>query len=761
MKKIRSIIFNTSAFLSLAFYTSLSASASTPNAEIGAPFEPRSFTEQQVTTSKQSLIQLLSKHYKKHRLNNELSSKIFDLYIKSVDNNRSYFLQSDIDEFEQYRYQLDDGLIQGNLNAPFLIYNRLEQRVTERLSFLLTELPDNAKRYDYTKDEHLSLDRESVSWAKSTDELDNLWRKRLKNSILNLRLADKEDDAIYELLIKRYQNQLNRTHQANENDGFQMYMSAVSHAFDPHTAYFSPRNTENFNINMSLSLQGIGAVLQIEDENTKIVRLVPAGPADKAGELQPADKITGVGQGDEDIVDVIGWRLDEVVDLIRGEKGTTVKLEIIPADSTDLKTKVISIVRDEVKLEEQSAKKEIIEIPQGDTVLKNTVLKDTVLKFGVISIPTFYIDFQGRQEGKEDYRSTTRDVKKLITELKQDNIDGIIIDLRNNGGGSLDEALTLTDLFIDQGPVVQVRYPNGYIQVLPEYAKQQSGTFYNGPMAVLTNRLSASASEIFAGAIQDYDRGVVVGGQTFGKGTVQTVLPLDHGQIKLTQAKFYRVSGDSTQHQGVIPDILFPSLFDKKEIGESALDEALAWDTIRPAGYRPESNIRQWLPALRDQHQKRIVSDPDFIYLNEQKNLITQLRENTDITLNEKKRQQEREENESQRLGIENQRRKSKGMELLASFKEFEDNAKLKNDALLDDDTVQSESKKSETTKVGQSKKEASEQEVSDDSIVSNETEADNEPDALLIETGKILKDLMSYKNSVKSTQQAQNIELN
>lgn len=740
MKKIRSIIFNTSALLSLTFYTSFSASASTPTAEIGAPFEPRSFTEQQVMTSKQSLIQLLSKHYKKHRLNNELSSKIFDLYIKSIDSNRSYFLQSDIDEFEQYRYQLDDGLIQGNLKAPFLIYNRLEQRVTERLSFLLTELPEHAKHYDYTKDEHLNLDRETANWAKNTEELDHLWRKRLKNSILNLRLADKEDDAIYELLSKRYQNQLNRTHQANENDGFQMYMSAVSHAFDPHTAYFSPRNTENFNINMSLSLQGIGAVLQVEDENTKIVRLVPAGPADKAGELKPADKITGVGQGDEDIVDVIGWRLDEVVDLIRGEKGTTVKLEIIPADSTDLKTKVISIVRDEVKLEEQSAKKEIIEIPQDDTVLK----------FGVISIPTFYIDFQGRQDGKEDYRSTTRDVKKLITELKKDNVDGVIIDLRDNGGGSLDEALTLTDLFIDKGPVVQVRYPNGYIQVLPEYDKQQSGTFYNGPLAVLTNRLSASASEIFAGAIQDYDRGIVVGGQTFGKGTVQTVLPLDHGQIKLTQAKFYRVSGDSTQHQGVIPDILFPSLFDKKEIGESALDEALAWDTIRPAGYRQENNIQQWLPALRVQHEKRIKTDPDFIYLNEQKNLITKLREKTDITLNEKQRQQEREQNENERLSIENQRRKSKGMDLLASFQELEDETKLKNDNLLMGDS------KDATNQVEDSKKE-----TAVDSIASNAGEIDKEPDVLLIETGKILQDLMNHKKSVKSTQQAQNMNLN
>ena len=528
MNKTRTVLVKTSAFLSLSLFAAFPTFATIPVAEIDAPFEARTYTQTQVTSSKQSLHQLLGRHYEKQRLNDDLSSKIYDLYLKSMDGTHSYFLASDVAEFEKYRLKLDDGLIRGNLDAPFAMYNRLQQRVTERLSFLLKQLPEKAKDYDFDKDELLSLDRENVEWSTSTEELDDLWRKRLKNSILNLRLADKEDDDIYELLSKRYQNQLNRTHLANEEDGFQVYMNAVTHAFDPHTAYFSPRNTENFNINMSLSLQGIGAVLQTEDEHTKVVRLVPAGPADKAGQLQTADKITGVGQGDEEIVDVIGWRLDEVVDLIRGAKGTTVRLEIIPSDANDLKTKVISIVRDEVKLEEQSAQKEIIEIPQGDKVLR----------IGVIDIPTFYIDFQGRQEGKKDFKSTTRDVEKLVNELKEENIDGIIVDLRNNGGGSLDEALNLTDLFIDRGPVVQVRYSNGYVQVLPEDKNQKAGIVYDGPIAVLTNRLSASASEIFAGAIQDYGRGIIVGGQTFGKGTVQSVLPLEHGQLKLTQAKF-------------------------------------------------------------------------------------------------------------------------------------------------------------------------------------------------------------------------------
>ena len=730
MNKTRTVLVKTSAFLSLSLFAAFPTFATIPVAEIDAPFEARTYTQTQVTSSKQSLHQLLGRHYEKQRLNDDLSSKIYDLYLKSMDGTHSYFLASDIAEFEKYRLKLDDGLIRGNLDAPFAMYNRLQQRVTERLSFLLKQLPEKAKDYDFDKDELLSLDRENVEWSKSTEELDDLWRKRLKNSILNLRLADKDDDDIYELLRKRYQNQLNRTHLANEEDGFQVYMNAVTHAFDPHTAYFSPRNTENFNINMSLSLQGIGAVLQTEDEHTKVVRLVPAGPADKAGQLKTADKITGVGQGDEEIVDVIGWRLDEVVDLIRGAKGTTVRLEIIPSDANDLKTKVISIVRDEVKLEEQSAQKEIIEIPQGDKVLR----------IGVIDIPTFYIDFQGRQEGKKDFKSTTRDVEKLVNELKEENIDGIIVDLRNNGGGSLDEALNLTDLFIDRGPVVQVRYSNGYVQVLPDDKNQKAGIVYDGPIAVLTNRLSASASEIFAGAIQDYGRGIIVGGQTFGKGTVQSVLPLEHGQLKLTQAKFYRVSGDSTQHQGVIPDILFPTLFDKEKIGESALDEALARDTIRPAGYKAKRDFQQWLPVLRESHQSRIESNPDFIYLHNQKELMTELRQRTDITLNEKRRKQEREDNEKQRLDIENKRRKAKGMELLTELKS-------------DDDNDKKDAKKKKEKTDAEDKAEKDIADAKSDADSADESDEDKEPDALLMETGNILVDLMRLTKAQTTAQ--------
>lgn len=659
----------------------------------GTPFTPLEPSREHAMTTQQIMNNLLRGHYEHQRLDDKLSSRILDILYDDIDSTRSYLLQSDIDGFEKYRYSLDEALNRGDMRPAFDIYNRFQERVGERLSFLLNELTEHAADYKFDDDERLNLDREKAPWAKSTAELDDLWRKRLKNSILNLKMAGKEEGAILELLRKRYQNQLNRVYQSQPEDAFQTFMNAVTAAFDPHTQYFSPRNTENFNINMSLSLQGIGAVLQTEDEHTKVVRLVPGGPAAMAGNLHPADKIVGVGQDDGEIVDVIGWRLDEVVDLIRGPKGTKVRLEILPSDGSGSDSKVITIVRDEVKLEEQSAQKEVIEVKDGEQTHK----------LGVIDLPTFYIDFQGRMENKPDYKSTTRDVSALIKELKEEGIEGLIIDLRNNGGGSLEEAISLTGLFIPQGPVVQVRSTHGGVEVLPD---QDPSVLYDGPLVVLVNRLSASASEIFAGAIQDYGRGLIVGGQTFGKGTVQSLRPLRSGQLKITQAKFYRVSGDSTQHQGVIPDILFPSLFDKEKIGESALPEALPWDTIRPAEYQHSNHINTELTALRDLHEKRIEHNPDFRFLREQKALIMEMREQTQVSLNEKTREKERKENEDKRLALENERRKAKGMPLLTDLKDEEEDAAAKD---------------------GEEKEKKPE-----------------EDDALLTETGHILVDMMN-----------------
>ena len=648
-----------SLLLLTVIFTSTAAIAAIQDVSPGTPFTPLEPTREHAVTTQQILNNLLRGHYELQRLDDRLSSKIFDLYLEDLDGTRSYLLAGDVQSFEKYRKQFDDVLMRGDLTIPFFIYNRLQQRVNERLTFMLSELSERAAEYHFDNDERLNLDRENAPWATSTIELDDLWRKRLKNSILNLTMSGKDHKAAIELLQKRYQNQLNRIHQNKPEDAYQAVMNAVTRAFDPHTQYFSPRNTENFNINMSLSLQGIGAVLQGEDEYTKVVRLVPAGPADKAKNLHPADKIVGVGQNmDGSITDVIGWRLDEVVDLIRGPKGTTVRLEVIPSDSVGNDTKVIAIVRDEVKLEEQSAQKELL-------IIKGDDGKDH--RIGVIDIPTFYIDFQGRMENRPDYKSTTRDVARLIKELRLEGIEGLIIDLRNNGGGSLEESISLTGLFIPQGPVVQVRSTRGNVEVLPD---EDPTVLYDGSLVVLVNRLSASASEIFAGAIQDYGRGIVVGGQTFGKGTVQSLRPLRHGQLKITQAKFYRVSGQSTQHQGVIPDVLFPSLFDTDKIGESALEEALPWDEIRPAKYAADEQIRNSVVALRQKHQQRVQTDPDFIFLREQKTLIEEMRKQTEVSLNEKTRESERQENDQKRLDLENKRRKAKGMALLTKLED-------------------------------------------------------------------------------------------
>ncbi len=675
----------------------ISANATIPEIKPGTPFTPLEPTREEAITTQQIMSNLLRGHYERKRLNNDLSSEVLNTLLDDLDGTHSYFLASDIEEFEQFRNHLDEALSRGDMKPAFYIYNRFQQRVSERLSFMLNELEKKAKDYDFKSKEVLELDREDTPWASTRAELDQLWRKRLKNSMLNLRLAGKEDEDILELLTKRYQNQLNRVHQSRPVDAYQTFMNAVTRTFDPHTQYFSPRNSENFNINMSLSLQGIGAVLQTEDEHTKVVRLVPGGPASKAGNLEPEDKIIGVAQGDEEMVDVIGWRLDEVVDLIRGPKSSTVRLEILSGAVATAEPKTIAIVRDEVKLEEQSAQKEVIEIQDG---------KDT-RRIGVIDIPTFYIDFEGRMNNLPDYRSTTRDVRRLVNELLDEKIDGLIIDLRSNGGGSLEEAINLTGLFIPTGPVVQVRGARGDVDVLRD---RDPEVLYAGPMTVLVNRLSASASEIFAGAIQDYGRGLVIGGQTFGKGTVQSLRPLTEGQLKITQAKFYRVSGDSTQNQGVIPDIMFPSLFDKDKIGESALEKALPWDTIKPARETKSNPVRSKLSRLKELHEERINDNPDFIFVREQKALVSEMRDKTQVSLNEEERKAEREENDRRRLALENKRRKAKGMPELASLDDPEEDEKVEGDEEKDK---------------------------------SAEEKDDEEPDAMLIETGNILLDYM------------------
>lgn len=673
----------------------------------------------QIQTARNVIYQLSRGHYERLSLDDDLSAKMYDRYIQVLDNNHNYFLQSDVDGFNKYRLQLDDDLKLSNLEPGYIIYNTYLERVMQRLNYNIEYLQKDLSKIDFTKNESVFLDRSEAPRAASMKELKDLWRKRIKSSVLDLNMADKDYAAIKELLLKRFKNQLNRLSQTNNEDVFQTYINALTHSYDPHTAYFSPRSSENFNINMRLSLEGIGAVLQMDNEFTKVVRLVPAGPADKAGELKPADRIVGVGQGvDGPIEDVIGWRLDEVVDRIRGSKGSTVRLEILPANDDQHRT-VISIVRDKVKLEDQSAKKEIIEFNRNGTIQK----------IGVINLPAFYIDFEARQKDPDNYKSTTRDVQKLVEELKAEKVDGIVIDLRNNGGGALQEANALTGLFIPSGPTVQVRSNNGRVDILGD---PDDAIVYDGPLAVLVNRLSASASEIFAGAIQDMDRGLIIGGQTFGKGTVQSLKPMNRGQIKLTQAKFYRISGDSTQHQGVVPDIAFPSLYDKTKIGESALEEALPWDKIQPVPHVVYHDIEASLEQLEKRHKDRIKTDPDFIHLVKQIELIEEIRERKSLSLNKKTRINEKEKNKAQRLTLENERRKAKGMELLKDIDDLTKESDEITDKTDDDSSKDNDAKKDVK---------------SDD----KEKEADKEDDAMLKEASNILLDFIDV-NSYKLT---------
>ena len=612
-----------------------------------------------------NVVELLKRHhYNKPPLNDERSEKIYQGYLKMLDPSRSYFIASDIAEFDQWRTRFDDLLKNGDLQPGFVIYKRHLERLQSRLQFTLNMLENGVDTLDFNTDETLLIDRENAPWVRDLAELDDLWRKRVKDEVLRLKIAGKEPKAIQELLTKRYNNQLARLKQTRGEDVFQAYINAFAMSYDPHTTYLSPDNAENFDINMSLSLEGIGAVLQSDNEHVKVVRLVPAGPAEKSKQIAPADKIIGVAQGSKEMVDVIGWRLDEVVKLIRGPKGSQVRLEVIPASNApnDQTSKVVSITREAVKLEEQAAKKSILNLKHDN--------RD--YKLGVIEIPAFYLDFKAFRAGDPNYKSTTRDVKRLLTELEKEKVDGVVIDLRNNGGGSLQEATELTGLFIDQGPTVLVRNSDGRVDVL---ADENTGIYYKGPMAVLVNRLSASASEIFAGAMQDYHRALILGGQTFGKGTVQTIQPLNHGELKLTLAKFYRVSGQSTQHQGVIPDIRYPDIMDTKEIGESALPEALPWDSIKPA-IKPELDpIKPVLAELQSRFEGRTAQNPDFTFARERLQLAQKLMEETTVSLNETKRRAQQTDIEGQQLAIENSRRKAKGESLLNKLKEEDEDA--------------------------------------------------------------------------------------
>jgi len=604
-------------------------------------------------------------HYKKQVLDNEQSALVLDNFIKSLDGNKAYFLASDIKSFQKYRYKLDDAIWTGLVQPAFHIYSVFKQRWNERNQYALSILE---KDFDFKAVDEYQYDREDAPWAQTVEELDMYWQKRVKSDALNLVLADKDIEKTKELLTKRYKAAIRRVAQINSEDVFSYFMNAYATTVDPHTTYFSPRNAENFDIDMKLSLEGIGAVLQTDDVYTQISSLVSKGPADKTGEIAVEDKIIAVGQGKEPLVDVVGWRLDDVVDLIRGDAGSVVRLEIEPANSSvQGTTKIISIVREKVKLEEQGAKSEIIQL---DETSDN-------LNVGVIELPKFYIDFDARSRGEKDYKSTTRDVRKLIDEMKAEkNIGALIIDLRSNGGGSLGEAIGLTGLFIDQGPVVQEKRLQGKVQTLYD---RDAGVAWDGPLAVLVSGSSASASEIFAGAIQDYDRGLVIGEQTFGKGTVQNIIDLNYflgyednraGALKLTIDKFYRITGESTQLKGVVPDISYPDPIPREDFGEASYDSALPWDTIPAVYFKRENRVKPFVNELSKLHQERVKSNREYQYLISDIGELQERRKKKSVSLNIDTRKQERAEVKTKRLERENIRRAAQGKELIKEIDE-------------------------------------------------------------------------------------------
>jgi carboxyl-terminal processing protease len=610
-------------------------------------------------------------HYQHASVDDQLSAAVLDRYIDSLDGNRMYFLKSDVDAFQKYRFELDDMVRSESMAPLFDMFEVYRTRARERLRHALTQLETEP---DFTVDEEYVFDREDLGWAETEAQLDELWHKRVKNDALSLTLTEQTWEETRETLHKRYSGFLKRMDQIKSDDVFETFMNAFVHTLDPHSSYLSPRSSEEYRIAMSLSYFGIGASLQIEDDYVKVANVIPGGPADIDGRLQADDRITAVAQGqDGELMDVIGWRLDDVVQLIRGPAKTVVQLQILPAHALPgTPPKTISLTRDQVKLEEQAAKSKIIDLPRDG--------RDW--RVGVIEVPSFYRDYRALSTGDENYTSTTKDVKRLIGELEQQGIDGLIIDLRDNGGGHLTEATALSGLFIDNGPVVQLKSSNGRISRLDD-PDPVPRVAYSGPLAVLVNRYSASASEIFAAAIQDYERGVIIGQRTFGKGTVQNLYSLDQyvrspegdglGQLTLTIGKYYRVNGESTQRRGVTPDIALPSPIDADVVGESARKTALPWDEIRTTRFEPGRPLDTAISTITASHLSRSKDDPDYKYLLDGIQDISEIRARKTVSLNLETRKAEREEELNRRLVRENARRAALGMEPFASTEALED----------------------------------------------------------------------------------------
>ncbi|NWH04542.1 carboxy terminal-processing peptidase [Desulfobacter latus] len=609
-------------------------------------------------------------HFTGKKLDKNMSVLVFDRYIKSLDPGRHLLTQADLSDFQPLKQQMYKYLKTGNLGPAFKIFNRYQSRSEQRLEYILELAQSWQTQINFTQNDSLVIDYDHKPFIRDASGLKPLWKKELKNHIINLKINKTPDDEISETLEKIYTNRLSRLTQTQSRDVFQIFMNAVTMSFDPHSQYFAPRLSEDFDIHMRLSLEGIGAVLQNEYEYTKVVRLIPKGPADKSRKLAPGDKIIGVGQGrDGEIKDTIGRRIDDVVKLIRGPKDTFVRLKIIPARKSSV-TDTISIKRDKVKLEEQSARKKVVDLTANGRRYK----------LGIIEIPNFYIDFDAYHRGDPNYKSTTGDVTKLLAQLKKENIDGLIIDLRDNGGGSLKEANDLTGLFLKYGPTVQVKTKFRVSRLYDEDPR----IVYTGPLMVLINRMSASASEIFAGAIKDYHRGLIMGTRSFGKGTVQELKPLGDGRLKMTSAKFYRVSGQSTQHKGVEPDIWFPQVYRIKDTGESALDGALLWDHIDATRYSAYTSLQPMIKPLDDAYKKRAETSFGIKYLTQRIQLAESMSEQKKLSLNLAERLRTDAVFNQKELALENNYRKQKGEKPLTTLDDIDPEREEIKDILTD-----------------------------------------------------------------------------
>jgi carboxyl-terminal processing protease len=639
--------------------------------------------EKQMVVSRYIAQMITTENYKKVDLNDSLSSVVFDKYLKNLDENHNYLLASDVQSFEPIRTRLDDDMKNGDLNDVFYIFNVYQKRYEERVKFSLTQIDDN---FDFTKNETFTYDREDLPFAKSEAEMNDIWTQRVKYDLLNLKLANADMAKNRETLRKRYQNLLGQSNKLTNQDVFQTFMDAFTTSVDPHTNYFNPFNAAQFNMEMSRSLEGIGATLQSENEFVTIKTIVPGGPAYKSKLINIDDRIIGVAQGkDGEFQDVIGWRLDNAIALIRGPKGTVVKLKILSkGTSSSDKPKIIEITREKIILQEQSAKEEV----------KTYNSNGRTVKIGIINIPAFYMDFAAYKAGDPNFKSTTRDVKLILDTLKRMKVDGIIVDLRQNGGGSLPEAISLTGLFIKSGPVVQVRETNNHVDVEED---DDPSISYSGPLAVLVDRFSASASEIFSGAIQDYGRGIIIGSQTYGKGSVQSEIDLDRviptsikdkimalvsakdsdkaksfagnistfGQINLTMAKFYRISGSSTQHKGVTPDVKFPSLIPLDKYGEDTEPSAMPWDTIAKSKYTKFGDFSAVLPKLNKMYEERTANSPGYKYLLKIIDDYKKHDAEKSVSLNEQTLKKQRDDDEAKSLDEENEARIALGLPVL------------------------------------------------------------------------------------------------